>query len=243
MTYAQRLKARVEEVHETVVAADSGCGLKSVLQQVDIKVIGGPVAQMSTRKDGSVVLACKSKEQKEKLEQELRKREGVTVRDIPRMNPTLTLTGLEAHWSAEEVVADVHQKNDWLHGGQPLEEFRKSFAFLTRRKCQNERRQNMVFAVEPKIHHEAMERGKVFVGLTLCFVTEEIRVKQCFRCHRFGHIARECKSKELCFKRATGRASARRRPRGARTASGPGGGKRTTARRTGSAQNSRGGCS
>jgi hypothetical protein len=83
MTYAQRLKARVEEVHETVVAADSGCWLKNVLQQVDIKVIGGQVAQMSTRKDGSVVLACKSKEQKEKLEQELRKREGVTVRDIP----------------------------------------------------------------------------------------------------------------------------------------------------------------
>jgi hypothetical protein len=44
MTYAQRLKARVEEVHETAVAADSGYGLKSVLQQVDIKVIGGPVA-------------------------------------------------------------------------------------------------------------------------------------------------------------------------------------------------------
>jgi hypothetical protein len=200
MTYAQRLKARMEEVHETVVAADSGCGLKNVLQQVDIKVIGGPVAQMSTRKDGSVVLACKSKEQKEKLEQELRKREGVTVRDIPRMNPTLTLTGLEAHWSAEEVVADVHQKNDWLHGGQPLEEFRKSFAFLTKRKCQNERRQNMVFAVEPRIHHEAMERGKVVVGLTLCFVTDEIRVKQCLRCHRFGHMAKECKNKELCFK-------------------------------------------
>jgi hypothetical protein len=243
MAYAQRLKARVEEVHETVVAADSGCGLKSVLQQVDIKVIGGPVAQMSTRKDGSVVLACKTKEKKEKLEQELRNKEGVTVRDIPRINPTLILRGLEAHWSAEEVVADVHQKNDWLHGGQPLEEFRKSFGFLTKRKCQNERRQNMVFAVEPKIHHGAMERGKVVVGLTLCFVTEEMRVKQCFRCHRFGHIARECKSKELCFKcfkRATGRASARRRPRGARTASGPGGGKRTTARRTGSAQNSRG---
>ncbi|KAH0812569.1 hypothetical protein GEV33_010222 [Tenebrio molitor] len=53
MTYAQRLKARVEEVHETVVAAESGCGLKNVLQQVDIKVIGGPVAQMSTRKDGN----------------------------------------------------------------------------------------------------------------------------------------------------------------------------------------------
>jgi hypothetical protein len=159
MTYAQRLKARVEEVHETVVAADSRCGLKGVLQKVDIKETGGPVALMSTRKDGSVGLACKTKEQKEKLEQELRKKEGVAVRDIPRMNPTLTLTGLEAHWSAEEMVADAHQKNNWLHGGQPLEEFRKSFAFLTKRKCQNERRQNMVFAVELKIHHEAMERS------------------------------------------------------------------------------------
>jgi hypothetical protein len=183
-----------------VVAADSRCGLKGVLQQVDIKVIGGPVAQMSTRKDGYVALACNTKALKEKLEQELRKKEGVTVRDIPRMNRTLTLTGLEAHWSAEEVVADGHQKNDWLHGGQPLDEFRKSFAFLTKRKCQNERRQNMVFAVEPKILHEAMDRGKIVVGLSLCFVAEEIRVKQCFRCHRFGHMARECKSKELCFK-------------------------------------------
>jgi hypothetical protein len=48
-----------------------------------------------------------------------------------------------------------------LYGGQPLEEFRKSFAFLTKRECQNERRHNMVFAGEPKIHHEATERQKV----------------------------------------------------------------------------------
>jgi hypothetical protein len=61
VTYAQRLKARVEEVHETVVAADSGYGLKSVLQQVDIKVIGGPVAQMSTRKDGSLSLPARAR--------------------------------------------------------------------------------------------------------------------------------------------------------------------------------------
>jgi ribosomal protein L24E len=42
---------------------------------------------MNARKDGSVVFACKTKEQKEKLEQEIRKKGAVTVRDIPRMNP------------------------------------------------------------------------------------------------------------------------------------------------------------
>jgi hypothetical protein len=89
-----------------------------------------------------------------------------------------------------------------LYGGQPLEEFRKSFAFLTKRECQNDRRHNMVFAGEPKIHHEVTERqeSQVDVDLTLCFVTEEIQVKQCFRCHRFGHMAREYKNKELYLK-------------------------------------------
>lgn len=76
----------------------------TLTRTIDIEAIGGPLSGVVPRKNGSVALVSVNEQQRMKLEALLRTREGLTVKTTEKLNPTVTLTGLESEWTAEEIM-------------------------------------------------------------------------------------------------------------------------------------------
>jgi hypothetical protein len=64
-------------------------------------------------KRGEVVLVSRNEEQRKKLKTVLKSTEGIEMGLRKKLNPTVTLTGLETGWK-EEIVEEVFQKNGWI---------------------------------------------------------------------------------------------------------------------------------
>jgi hypothetical protein len=203
VSYAAKLKAKVPVKEETTVKmpGKSAEEVKAKLvRTLDIEKIGGPLSQVIPTKRGEVVLVCRNEEQRKKLETVLKTTEGVEMGSKKKLNPTVTLTGLETGWKEEEIVDEVFQKNGWIQNTTTREEFKKAFKFLARKRCQKSPKENLTFAVEPRLHKAFIEKQKIVVGLTMVFVEEMVQVTRCFKCNGLGHIAKSCKQEPKCHK-------------------------------------------
>jgi hypothetical protein len=100
VSYAQKLKEKFPARHETLVKFEGQdeAGAKRTLGGLNIHEIGGPLAQVVSRKDGSLLLVSQGEEQKRRLEETLKKKQGVKVTQVEKLNPTITLTGLGREW-------------------------------------------------------------------------------------------------------------------------------------------------
>jgi hypothetical protein len=107
-----------------------------LVRKLDIEKIGGPLSQVIPTKRGEVVLVSRNEEQRKKLETVLKATEGIEMGLKKKLNPTVTLTGLETGWKEEEIVEEVFQKNGWIQSTSTMEEFKGAFMFLARKRCQ-----------------------------------------------------------------------------------------------------------
>lgn len=58
---------------------------------------------------------------------------------------------------------------------------------------------NWVLEVSPRVRNLALNRGRVYIGWDSCPVRDHIRVIRCYRCQKYGHLAKNCRSeKEFC---------------------------------------------
>lgn len=196
VSYAQKLKAKIPERHETLVSTEgqSEAEVKKTLSGVSIQEIGGPLAQVVSRKDGSLLLVSQSEEQKKRLEETLKKKQGLQVRQMEMLNPTITLTGLGIEWKPEEVVQDMWEKNEWIRRGRTREQFTAEVKVLSRRVCKDPRKQNVVLTMDTKTQEECLKRKKALVELTLFWMEEKFEIN----CHGYGHQRKDCKQERTC---------------------------------------------
>jgi transposase-like protein len=198
-----KLKAKIPVKEETTVKIQGKTAEEvkaKLVRTLDIERIGGPLSQMIPTKRGEVVLVSRSEEQRKMLETVLITTEGIEIGSRRKLNPVVTLTGLETGWKEEEIVEEVFQKNDWIRNTGTMEEFKRAFKFLARKRCQKSPKENLTFAVESRLHKALIERQKIGVRLTIVFVEEMVQVPRCYNCNGLGHISKSCRQKPKCHK-------------------------------------------
>jgi hypothetical protein len=156
VSYAQKLKEKFPARHETLVKFEGQdeAGAKRTLGGLNIHEIGGPLAQVVSRKDGSLLLVSQGEEQKRRLEETLKKKQGVKVTQVEKLNPTITLTGLGREWKPEEVVVDIWEKNEWIRMERTKEQFTAEVRVLSKRVCKDPNKQNVVLTMDAKTQEE-----------------------------------------------------------------------------------------
>jgi hypothetical protein len=110
VSYAAKLKAKIPVKDETTVKMQGKAAEEvkaKLVRKLDIEKIGGPLSQVIPTKRGEVVLVSRNEEQRKKLETVLKATEGIEMGLKKKLNPTVTLTGLETGWKEEEIVEEV----------------------------------------------------------------------------------------------------------------------------------------
>ncbi|XP_049825264.1 uncharacterized protein LOC126266029 [Aethina tumida] len=77
---------------------------------------------------------------------------------------------------------------------------------VRRYNCRNLIRENIIFSIEGEIFRKLMKEEKVEIDGERCFVKENFSTEICYRCCRFGHIAKHCKQEwEIVCYRCAGK--------------------------------------
>lgn len=63
---------------------------------------------------------------------------------------------------------------------------------------------NVVIEVSPTIRNLIMNKGYIFIAWQKCYVEDYLRVIRCYRCQRYGHLKKDCKSSSPICSECTG---------------------------------------
>lgn len=121
-----------------------------------------------------------------KSSQELRDA-GLMIRDKVLLRPRLLIRNVPNNIELNNVAEEICVRN--LNAAAP-NEIKVVFVY-PQRNNRNDR--DIVIEVSPSIRNQIINRGRIYIGYGACRVEDHLRVVQCYKCVKFGHIAKDCK--------------------------------------------------
>lgn len=204
-TYAQKVKGwRTPEskpVLESFVrlkdCTESGAVLKE-LAKVKAAELGGPPLRVNKLKSGAVVMQWRDTTHRDKAMKRVGEMENMEVRNAKINYPMFLITGVSSEYDGDQLIKGILEQNEDLR--EAFENRQDEIKIITKVTCRNPWKQNWLFQAKPDIFKALVKKGKVNFNLELLHVEEHFGVALCFRCHRFGHVAKYCREDPACGK-------------------------------------------
>lgn len=147
------------------------------------------------RKGGLAVVVNGDDSVKKLQEASALKEGGFKVVEGKGRNPRIQIYGVPEDLPEKEVSCSV-----WKQNFIEMDEtsFEKSFRLVYSSKSQGKK--NWVATCNPKMRELLINKGRVYIDWFSCKVKDFISVPRCYKCHGYGHMAGNCKSKLKCGK-------------------------------------------
>lgn len=204
-TYAQKTKTwktpENKPAMETFIrikdCTDAGTVIKE-LAKVKAAELGGPPLRVNKLKSGAVVMNWKDAAHRDQAMKRVGEIENIEVRNAKVTWPMFVITGVSSEYDGEEIIKGILEQNEDLreiHGDK-----KDDVKIITKRTCRNPWKNNWIFQAKPDIFKAIVKKGKVNFNLEVLYAEEYFGLALCFKCHRFGHVAKYCKEEAACGK-------------------------------------------
>lgn len=153
-------------------------------------------------KNGSVVVECKTAEQKEAVKEKMQTVKTAEIKEGVRLNPRIKLIGLPSNVKGEEIIQDIINENEEIKTLIEEHPEAKHIKIIKNIPWTGKfQRQNWILEVAPQIFSRIMKERTVIVDMLRYRVEETTSVLICMRCCRYGHSHRNCTATEpACYK-------------------------------------------
>lgn len=201
-TYAEavtnRPQARGPErtaLHSIVISSENAAdSSEDVLNQfrgaADAKNGWCVVEKVKKVKNQKIVVGCKTKEEKERVCERLRKAKGLKFEDLKNKDPLVILRGVMAVNTDEDILTALRKQNGSVFEGLKNDEDRVSIKY--KKKTRNPHTQHVVLAVSPILWSRLTERGSAHIDIQRVKVEDQSPLVQCSQCLGYGHSRRTC---------------------------------------------------
>ncbi|KAJ8945526.1 hypothetical protein NQ318_020371, partial [Aromia moschata] len=154
----------------------------------ELRILGGHQKGVRLIRGGRVCIEARDDEQLARLEREINNREGMNCRRVRNSDPMVIISGVNEGIEEGEFIREIIRGNEELTGTGEDE-----IKIIRKIKCRNPWKNNWVL------------QTREYLGLAMCF-----------RCCRFGHIAKYCRENDICYRCGKGHDSRECRETGER---------------------------
>ena len=161
--------------------------------------IGLKVRRLTNIRNGVVVEAETEEGAANLMKQTSLQEAGLKVEKPSKKKPIIMIYDVSADLNEVEIKSDVFSRN--FHGCDIKEEdFNEEFSVRHKYKDVRSagRRNHIVVECSVRVRNWLRSKEKIFIEWQACRVKDYVDVARCFKCQRYGHIAKHCNSVKPC---------------------------------------------
>lgn len=146
-------------------------------------------------KDGGILIACKSKEENEKIMKLVQETmsDSYAVKEVAGINPRLCIVGLSEKYTEEMLQYQIRNCNPEIFS--KYSDCKIVKIFPTKK---NAAIFQAVSQIDRNVYDIILKADNLFVGYDSCRVYDALEVSRCYNCNEFNHSSKSCNNSLSC---------------------------------------------
>lgn len=174
-----------------------------VKKAINPQDLGLKIKRISKIRNNGIAVELQTASQLDKLQSEPKLSQLVQMNRPRKRFPKVLIYDVPQDLTDQQLTEKVYLQNVDQQS-QTLGEFSESFKPLFKTGPRSVEVSNWVVEVHPRIRNQMLRDQRVFISWSSCKVIDHHIVSRCYKCQRYGHMAKDCKSlKDVCGHCAT----------------------------------------
>lgn len=150
------------------------CLLKNDVRDITVK-------RINQLPSGSILMECHNAEQQQKIKQVLSTDKNLILKETEKADPMVMITGIEKGYKEDEFIQELIEQNQdcKIEFGEHVAE---EIKFVTKKQCRNNRKENWVLQIKPKVFKWFIKNEYISFDLMKLYVQEQLLVCHCCGC-------------------------------------------------------------
>lgn len=167
---------------------------EEVVKMVRPGKLGIGIAAMRGTMKGGLAVSFEGDLQRNVFVEEVKKKmQDYEIKKVEGKNPRIKIVDISEDTVEQEIIDCIKNQNSGL-------EDIKILKFIKMWKNNKTLRSSVIIEVDGNSFKKIIDKGKINIGWNVCRVFEEISVLRCYKCCGYNHIAKDCKSEEVCVR-------------------------------------------